>query len=175
MLGLRPAQTPRRSIRGFAAGARRDGGLLGGDVARGPKTRRRSATGRYAHPSPTTPPFHRTPPLPTPHHTLARGSGLWVGARAEGLPPDDHGGTTVRSAPPLPQPCQATPFPHAWLIALAVCAASDSGSPNALNVGGAQPALAGWHTDACAPHPRPLLPLAERDGSFLGVLARATR
>ena len=52
---------------------------------------------------------------------------------------------------------------------------SDSGSSDALNVGGAQPALAGRHTDACAPHPRPLLPLAERNGSFLGALTRATR
>ena len=51
---------------------------------------------------------------------------------------------------------------------------SDSGSSDALNVGGAQPALAGRHTDACAPHPRPLLPLAERNGSFLGALTRAT-
>ena len=81
-----------------------------------------------------------------------------VGARAERL----RGSTKTITAPrhhcalhrPLPQPHQATRFPHARLIAPAVCAASDSGSPDALNVGGAQPALAGWHT-ACAPHLRP--------------------
>ena len=102
-----------------------------------------------------------------------------VGARAERLRGSPKTITAPRHhcalRPPLPQPRHATPFPHARLIAPAVCAASDSGSPDALNVGGAQPALAGRHTDACAPHPRPLLPLAERNGSFLGALTRATR
>ena len=101
-----------------------------------------------------------------------------VGARAERL----RGSTKTITAPrhhcalhrPLPQPHQATRFPHARLIAPAVWPVLDSGSPDALNVGGAQPALAGWHT-ACAPHLRPPLPLAERDGSSLGVLARAAR
>ena len=39
-------------------------------------------------------------------------------------------GTSARSAPPLPQPRQAAHFPHARLIAPAVCAAGrDAGAP----------------------------------------------
>ena len=148
MLGLRPR--PHGSIRSFALPA--PAVMVAWWVvmlARGPPIRRRSEVGMRT-PSPTTRPFHHTPhqpPLPTPPHTLpgnARGAqGGWrtLGWRAlsaSGAPPRrtrSHG-TTVRSAPPLPQPRQATPFPHPWLIALAECAASDSGRPDALNVGG---------------------------------------
>ena len=142
MLGLRPR--PHGSIRSFALPA--PAVMVAWWVvmlARGPPIRRRSEVGMRT-PSPTTRPFHHTPhqpPLPTPPHTLpgnARGAqGGWrtLGWRAlsaSGAPPrrTRSRGTTVRSAPPLPQPCQATPFPHAWLIAPAVCAAGrDAGAP----------------------------------------------
>ena len=140
-----PAQHPKLR----AAGAGRDGSLVGGDAgrARAPNPARIGATGRYPHLS--SPRHLSTPHLPSPllHPSLLsrqysrEPKEMAVGARAERL----RGSTKTITAPrhhcalhrPLPQPHQATRFPHARLIAPAVCAASDSGSPDALNVGGA--------------------------------------
>ena len=111
---------------------------MGGDAgARAPNPAWIGATGRYPHLS--SPRHLSTPHLPSPLPTPAPLPGqcspkeMAVGARAERLRGSPKTITAPRHhcalRPPLPQPRQATPFPHARLIAPAVCAASDSGSP----------------------------------------------
>ena len=154
-------------------------------LARGPKIRRGSARQVGIHTR--APPHHLStphlpPPLPTPPHPRrpcnnARGSprrtadsGLARALSALGLPPDDRGPMAPLCAPPLRcrSPAKPPPF-HAQLIALA-------GGVRCIRQRQPRRAQRGWRAAGArwAAHQRVRAP-SPRDGSFLGVLARATR